>query len=35
LVQTGKYRKAFVAQSQIKPDGIISSIAALPGYLSS
>ena len=35
LVQTGKYRKAFVAQSQIKPDGIISSIAALPSYLSS
>ena len=35
LVQTGKYRKALVAQSQIKPSGIISSIAALPGYLSS
>ena len=35
LVQTGKYRKALVAQSQIKPSGIISSIDALPGYLSS
>ena len=34
LVQTGKYRKGLVDQSQIKPDGIISSIAALPNYLS-
>lgn len=34
LVQTGKYRKGLVEQSQIKPDGIISSIAALPNYLS-
>ena len=34
LVQTGKYRKDLVDQTQIKPDGIISSIAALPNYLS-
>jgi ribonucleotide monophosphatase NagD (HAD superfamily) len=34
LVQTGKYRKVLTAQSQIKPNGIISSIAALPGYIS-
>ncbi len=34
LVQTGKYRKHLIDQSQIRPDGIISSIAALPHYLS-
>jgi HAD superfamily hydrolase (TIGR01458 family) len=35
LVQTGKYRKAIVEQSEIIPDGIITSVAALPNYLSS
>ena len=35
LVQTGKYRKAIVEQSGIIPDGIITSVAALPNYLSS
>lgn len=35
LVQTGKYRKAIVEQSEIIPDGIIPSVAALPNYLSS
>ena len=34
LVQTGKYRKAIVEQSEIIPDGIITSVAALPNYLS-
>jgi len=34
LVQTGKYRKAIVEQSEIIPDGIIPSVAALPNYLS-
>lgn len=33
LVQTGKYRKALVAQSSITPDGVIPSVAALPNYL--
>jgi ribonucleotide monophosphatase NagD (HAD superfamily) len=33
LVQTGKYRKALVEKSEIKPDGCISSIALLPDYL--
>ena len=35
LVQTGKYRKELVAQSDISPDGIIRSVAALPDYLQS
>ena len=35
LVQTGKYRKAIVEQSEIIPNGIITSVAALPNYLSS
>lgn len=35
LVQTGKYRNAIVEQSEIIPDGIITSVAALPNYLSS
>ena len=35
LVQTGKYRKAIVEQSEIIPDGIITSVAALPNYLTS
>jgi HAD superfamily hydrolase (TIGR01458 family) len=35
LVQTGKYRKAIVEQSEIIPDGIITSVTALPNYLSS
>ena len=34
LVQTGKYRKAIVEQSEIIPDGIITSVAELPNYLS-
>lgn len=33
LVQTGKYRKALVAQSSITPDGVIPSVAELPNYL--
>ena len=33
LVQTGKYRKALVEQSPITPDGILTSVAALPNYL--
>ena len=34
LVQTGKYRQDLVDQSPINPDGIISSVAGLPDYLS-
>ena len=33
LVQTGKYRKALVDESNIVPDGCISSIQELPNYL--
>ena len=33
LVQTGKYRKALVEQIPITPNGIISSVATLPDYL--
>ena len=33
LVQTGKYRKALVDESIIKPEGSISSIRELPNYL--
>lgn len=35
LVQTGKYRQDLVEQSPISPNGIISSVAVLPDYLSS
>ncbi len=34
LVQTGKYRETLVKQSDISPDGIITSVAELPNYLS-
>ena len=34
LVQTGKYRADFVARSETTPDGVIASIAELPGWLS-
>lgn len=34
LTQTGKYRKALVEQSAIIPNGVISSIAEFPDYLS-
>lgn len=34
LVQTGKYREALVKQSDISPDGVITSVAELPNYLS-
>lgn len=33
LVRTGKYRDALVARSEVRPDAIIDSIAALPGWL--
>lgn len=33
LVQTGKYRQAYAEQSAIKPDVLLASVAALPGYL--
>jgi len=33
LVQTGKYRKALVDESNIVPEGCISSIQELPNYL--
>ena len=33
LVQTGKYRKALVDNSDIIPDGIVPSVANLPNYL--
>jgi HAD superfamily hydrolase (TIGR01458 family) len=33
LVQTGKYRQAFVDQSGIKPDVMLASIAELPAWL--
>ena len=34
LVQTGKYREALVKQSDISPNGIITSVAELPNFLS-
>lgn len=34
LVQTGKYRQAYAAQSGIKPDLLLASVADLPNYLS-
>lgn len=34
LTQTGKYRKTLEEQSSITPNGVISSIAELPDYLS-
>lgn len=33
LVKTGKFRQQYLEQSQIKPDGILSSIAQLPEFL--
>lgn len=33
LVHTGKYRKALVDKSDIVPDGVIASVAALPKYI--
>ena len=34
LVQTGKYREALVRQSDISPNGIITTEAELPNFLS-
>lgn len=33
LVKTGKFRQQYLEQSQIQPDGILTSIAALPEFL--
>lgn len=33
LVQTGKYREELVSQSDVKPDGLVVSIAELPKFL--
>ncbi len=33
LVKTGKFRQRYLDQSQIKPDGILASVAALPEFL--
>jgi HAD superfamily hydrolase (TIGR01458 family) len=33
LVRTGKFRPDFVERSQVQPDGIVSSIAQLPGWI--
>lgn len=33
LVQTGKYRAVYAAQSEVMPSGVIGSIADLPAYL--
>jgi HAD superfamily hydrolase (TIGR01458 family) len=35
LVQTGKYRESYVAQSSIRPDAILGSVAELVSYLQS
>jgi ribonucleotide monophosphatase NagD (HAD superfamily) len=33
LLRTGKFRPDVVEASRIRPDGIVSSIAHLPGWL--
>jgi ribonucleotide monophosphatase NagD (HAD superfamily) len=33
LVRTGKFRPDVVEDSRVRPDGIITSIAALPGWI--
>ena len=33
LVRTGKFRPDAVEDSRVRPDGIITSIAALPGWI--
>jgi ribonucleotide monophosphatase NagD (HAD superfamily) len=33
LVRTGKFRPDAVEATSIRPDGIITSIAALPGWI--
>lgn len=33
LVRTGKYREELVAQSNVRPDGVLTSVGELPNYL--
>jgi ribonucleotide monophosphatase NagD (HAD superfamily) len=33
LVRTGKFRPDAVEDSRVHPDGIVTSIAALPGWI--